>query len=686
MPQRPPAHCSPIAAFAASCLLSAAAVASSSPSARSVAPPAWVVQHAVPRAVLAWRPLALSVVLPGEHPLVRADLFYREPGASSYTGLPLRENGGVWTARVPAGDVVPPALEYYLRLQGRDGTIVTRPEADAARAPYTVRVLPEADSSVTILSPAPGEIADGATPQIAAFFDPPLRADEACSVWLDDKPVQADTDSARDYVSVVPASPLPAGEHIARIEIDGAGPAPRVQSWSFTVAAGEFAAAGTSTPASSGRVSLGVESASGAAYTGTVLRSLPEPPGTYLAASGDMSAIWRSGTLTGWLSSTPSISPRTQGALLLTDAGREVEAGSLLLWESELALAGPQATGGRFSVQQGPAEVHGFGVHIRAEDAGTRAIDGGTLTALARVASGTQIGVLGGYAAESQTDVVDFVSSDARSGWTLAPRATLDRGGWQGLAEWSAASWTTRPGAPRDSSGSGQALLLSAVHSEGAVRASARYSDIGQGYHALLAPFAEAGRRELSTSATVTQGVWSATGSYFLSRFAAGDSGAPVGWSHRVDASLSRLDSQGQGATLAWGRQDGAWYSSLSGSLARGATRASATLTRSHVFDTTTWTGSSSVHARPVPRLTTDLAVSAALTQQHPAGEASATLSRSLLPRLTVAYQIDSRDQFEGFVSTSSYATSLFPADLGGTRILRTFHQTVARVSYQRSW
>ncbi len=696
MPLRPPARCSPFSAAVLTWIAlgtaivvppSAAGASAAGPNAPATPPPAsWMIQHLAPQAVRAWRPLPLSVTVPGDRPLLRAEVYYRLRGVTEYTVLSMRENAGTWDAVIPAGAVEPPGLEYYLRVQARDGSVATRPFADAARAPIGVVVQAETDSTITPLSPAPGGETDIATPQIAAFFDPPLPPRSVCTVWLDGNPVRAETDSTRDYVSFVPTSPLAPGEHVARVEITGER-VPRAEAWTFRVpGSAEDAAAAAGGFASSGRLSLGTESADGSAYTGTVFASLPQPAGTFVHATGDLSATLGAETISGWFSSTPSTRPRTQGAVLVTGAGHEVEAGTLLPWESELALAGPQASGGRTTVRGARGEWRAFGLHIGADEVGGRAIDGGATTVLGHAARGIDLAACASYGRESLTDAVDFASGGARSGWTFAPRVTADRGGWQTLAEWSLASWRTRDGGLTDSSATGHALVLSAIRGAGPVRASLRFTDAADGYHAMLAPFAQEGRRELAGSATWTRGGWFATGGYFVSRFTglAGDS--VRAWSHRTDASVSRLDARGQGVTLSCGTQDRSWFVAASGAVAGRGLRASLTVTRSHVADVTSWSGAAAVHAAPLPRLSLDATGSAALTQQTTPGQPAETLSRSLLPRLQANYRLDARNALEGALSVSSYGISLYPADLGGVRVLRTYHQTVGRLSYVRTW
>lgn len=85
------------------------------------------------------RPLQLSAQGPPGFPISSARIFYRKAGRTRYDSLNLSVTGQTYVGTFPDTVVTPRGVEYYIRLDGPQGSI-TNPEDDPTTSPATVRV------------------------------------------------------------------------------------------------------------------------------------------------------------------------------------------------------------------------------------------------------------------------------------------------------------------------------------------------------------------------------------------------------------------------------------------------------------------------------------------------------------------------------------------------------------------
>jgi hypothetical protein len=104
-------------------------------------------------------PVTLQVSVLNLSSYSRIELAYRAFGVSEFRRMEMQFLGGAAIVSIPAGDVLPPYIEYYLLLtEAAGGTVVTHPEENAELQPLRI-VVPTAEESraLTVLSPNPGE-------------------------------------------------------------------------------------------------------------------------------------------------------------------------------------------------------------------------------------------------------------------------------------------------------------------------------------------------------------------------------------------------------------------------------------------------------------------------------------------------------------------------------------------------
>jgi len=101
----------------------------------------------------------ISVELFQANTVSRITFFYRAFGESSYRPREVIVNGIRGDVSIPGDEVAPPAIEYYLMLELKDGNIETYPlDFDKTKIPLTIKVEPAElkESDVILLSPEPG--------------------------------------------------------------------------------------------------------------------------------------------------------------------------------------------------------------------------------------------------------------------------------------------------------------------------------------------------------------------------------------------------------------------------------------------------------------------------------------------------------------------------------------------------
>lgn len=104
-------------------------------------------------------PLTLQISVLNLSQYSQIELAYRPFGVSEFKRMEMQFLGGAAIASIPGTDVLPPYVEYYLRLTAAsNGTVVTYPEENPELQPVRI-VVPTAEESqaLTVLSPNSGE-------------------------------------------------------------------------------------------------------------------------------------------------------------------------------------------------------------------------------------------------------------------------------------------------------------------------------------------------------------------------------------------------------------------------------------------------------------------------------------------------------------------------------------------------
>jgi hypothetical protein len=191
-------------------------------------------------------PLHVTVELSNTVGVDRIEIAYRQFGQRLYARRELALSGNTAAIDIPAADVAPPLLDYYLAVYGAAGTVIeTYPPADAENHPNQIQLRdePGVASDVIILSPDARERLNAEEVVISFSL---LRADTTVDrtktkVYLDEADLSGSL-VIDDELVVVPADriagSLSAGEHAVRVELyDREGSRVSTSGWTFVVRA-----------------------------------------------------------------------------------------------------------------------------------------------------------------------------------------------------------------------------------------------------------------------------------------------------------------------------------------------------------------------------------------------------------------------------------------------------------------
>ena len=195
-------------------------------------------------------PLTLKVDLQQGETIERVFLVYRPFGSSDYNRIEMDIVGNTASAAIPAEDVVPPFVEYYLVLVGRDGKLESYPlseTADPFETPpgktlqITVSGESNADKQVMFLSPEPDSRVSAEDLLISISL---LRADSivvkrATQLLLDGGDISSSAVVTGDIIVVAPENTgmtIRPGAHRLTVRLfDREGNLHRTSSIMFTV-------------------------------------------------------------------------------------------------------------------------------------------------------------------------------------------------------------------------------------------------------------------------------------------------------------------------------------------------------------------------------------------------------------------------------------------------------------------
>jgi hypothetical protein len=201
------------------------------------------------------RPLTITAELSGASLIERIEVAYRQFGQRDYRRAEMAIIGSTATASVPASELAPPFLEYYLILTLKNSAATeTYPIENAADHPLRADLqAPETGANpwITVLTPEPGERVDRGDVLISFALSSSDTAIDRRSikVFLDGADVSSRAVVTDRLVVLRPENlpnPPEGGSHGVRIELfDREGKLLTDYAWSFGVSGGaaRFAAA-----------------------------------------------------------------------------------------------------------------------------------------------------------------------------------------------------------------------------------------------------------------------------------------------------------------------------------------------------------------------------------------------------------------------------------------------------------
>ncbi|MGE5313974.1 MAG: hypothetical protein ACM3Q4_04680 [Acidobacteriota bacterium] len=123
--------------------------------AAALAQPGTYIQSVKPQSASEGEPLTISVSLAQTSSLSRVMLFYRQLGASDFRSAEMQIARDSASAEIPASEIAPPFVEFYLVAETQTGVRETYPLSSPQTTPARVTILPRSaqTSDVLILSP-----------------------------------------------------------------------------------------------------------------------------------------------------------------------------------------------------------------------------------------------------------------------------------------------------------------------------------------------------------------------------------------------------------------------------------------------------------------------------------------------------------------------------------------------------
>lgn len=209
------------------------------------------VQHQKPAFVERNTSFELSFQVPGidAKDVEEAYLFYRPVGDKAYSQKEASLISSTFNISLAVEDRQTTGVEYYLRVQLKNGETLTYPTGEAHADPVRIEVIDKRKSErekrveetgvdYTILSPDPGSTVakQDAVIALTLFYDPAEvdTANSSFRMLVDGKDV-TDQAHADDYFYTYSTDDLPAGRHIVQFEIQKGDTALTIADWQFTV-------------------------------------------------------------------------------------------------------------------------------------------------------------------------------------------------------------------------------------------------------------------------------------------------------------------------------------------------------------------------------------------------------------------------------------------------------------------
>lgn len=170
------------------------------------------------------QPLKVMIETPKNYSFTKVVLYYRNPISPEYRLVEAMPQGSVYVATIPAKDVVPPSVEYYVRTTLLDNSQITFPEVAPTQSPVSVTVRPKQQNpDIIMISPAPGEEMEGSEALISfSYYTISDKVDPKSAVLVvDGKDVTDDAIVSENMITYLPES-LGPGKHQVTFEIKDA--------------------------------------------------------------------------------------------------------------------------------------------------------------------------------------------------------------------------------------------------------------------------------------------------------------------------------------------------------------------------------------------------------------------------------------------------------------------------------
>lgn len=170
------------------------------------------------------QPLKVTIETPKNFSFTKVVLYYRTPISPEYRLIEAMPQGSVFVATIPAKDVIPPSIEYYVRATLLDNSMITFPEIAPTQSPVSVTVRPKQQSQdIIMISPAPGEEMEGTEALISfSYYTISDKVDPKSAVLMvDGKDVTGNAIVSENMITYLPES-LGPGKHQVSFEIKDA--------------------------------------------------------------------------------------------------------------------------------------------------------------------------------------------------------------------------------------------------------------------------------------------------------------------------------------------------------------------------------------------------------------------------------------------------------------------------------
>jgi hypothetical protein len=198
------------------------------------------------------KPLEIRIELIRAGTVQEMFLLYRPYESNEYRQVEMRIVANSAVGQIPAADVRPPFVEYYIVLRTRDGEEHTYPALEPEYNPMLaqIRSTETVGSSVVILSPQNNEqIRFEELVISASLYDLPQNIrKELTAVYVGDRNITEYTIISDEILIAIPSNiegfRLPGGRHRIRLELfEEINAGPHVVSWYFTIPGDRIAAA-----------------------------------------------------------------------------------------------------------------------------------------------------------------------------------------------------------------------------------------------------------------------------------------------------------------------------------------------------------------------------------------------------------------------------------------------------------